>query len=45
MNRDGLECSERGFVIYGRGTCTREIPWRVLESSIAGDARVWLFVA
>lgn len=44
MSRDDLEYTARGFAIYGRGACTKENPWRVQESSIAGDPRCWLIV-
>lgn len=39
-----FEKNERGFELYGNGTCTYGIDWRFQASSSAGDLRVWLFV-
>lgn len=42
-SRADLKLNERGFAEYGSGECTHGIAWRVVESSIAGDPRAYLF--
>jgi hypothetical protein len=39
-----LQKTDRGFAIYGEGTCTYGHTWMVIESSIAGPPHCWLFV-
>jgi len=40
----GVALNERGFAEYGEGVCSYGIKWRVVESSIVGRPRCWIFV-